>query len=173
MKIIPIENKGIEKFTIDQQHQLRHLIGLDETWCGTINASTILHTIYNLCNENIVTVQHLLTSEDCGAPTSAILYRDQYLGVFVFKSMSNTDDLEMRLLTAIYKTHKNLMEASKQTDFMRAMGLKVVKASDYNKLMKSIDTVQSTLYSLENRVKKLETWQRRASDKKEPDEVCS
>jgi hypothetical protein len=173
MKIIPIENKGIEKFTMDQQHQLRHLIGLDETWCGTINASTVLHTIYNLCNENIDTVQRLLTSGDSGAPTSAKLYRDQYLGVFVFKSMSNTDDLEMRLLTAIYRTHKDLMEASKQTELMRAMELKVVKASDYNRLAKSIETAQRSLCSLENRVKKLETLAEENTDKKEPGEACS
>lgn len=156
MLIIPIENKGIEKFTMDQQHQLRHLIGLDETWCGTINAATVLSSIYNLCNENIDTVQRLLTSGDSGAPTSAKLYRDEYLGAFVFKSISNIDDLEMRLLTAIYKTHKDLTELSKQIELMRSMGLKVVKASDYNRLTKSIDTAQGILCSLENRVRNLE-----------------
>lgn len=173
MKIIPIENKGIEKFTMDQQHQLRHLIGLDETWCGTINAATILSSVYNLCNENIDTVQHLLTSDEYGVPSSVILCKDAYLGAFVFKSMSNIDDLEMRLLTAIYRVHKDLIKVSEQTELMRAMGLKAVKASDYNRLTKSIDTAQSSLCSLENRVRKLEFLAEKSADKKEPDEACS
>lgn len=156
MLIIPIENKGIEKFTMDQQHQLRHLIGLDETWCGTINTATILSKVYNLCNENIDTVQHLLISDEYGVPSSLILCKDAYLGAFVFKSMSNIADLEMRLLTAIYRVHKDLIEVSKQTELMRAMGLRIVMASDYNRLTKSIDTAQSGMRSIENRVRELE-----------------
>ena len=173
MKVIPIENKGLEKFTTEQQQQLRAFFKLDDVWCGTIESADKIFDIYSRCHENIDQVLFLMTSEVPGIPSTAKLYRDEYLGAFVLKSKTDADDLEMRLVTTIHKVYTNLMAANRQTDFMRAMGLKIIRVSDYDRLTKSASTAHSDLCSIEHRVTELELKSEENTDKKEPGEACS
>lgn len=173
MKIIPIENKGLDRFDVEQQHQLRDFFGLDDTWCGTIESAEKIFDIYSRCHEDIDLVLFLMTSEVPGIPSTAKLYRDEYLGAFVLKSKTDADDLEMKLVTTIHKVYTNLMAANRQTDFMRAMGLKMIRVSDYDRLTNSASTALSDLCSLEHRVRELELKSEENTDKKEPGEACS
>lgn len=173
MKIIPIEDKGLDRFNTEQQQQLRAFFGLDDVWCGTIESAAKIFDIYCLCHEDINKVLSLMTSEVPGIPSIAKLYRDEYLGAFVLKSKTDANDLEMRLVTTIHKVHTNLRAANRQTDFMRAMGLKIIRVSDYDRLTKSVSTAHSDLCSLEHRVRELELKSEENTDKKEPGEACS
>ncbi len=173
MKIIPIEDKGLDRFNTEQQQQLRAFFGLDDVWCGTIESAAKIFDIYTLCHEDIDKVLYLMTSEVPGIPSTAKLYRDEYLGAFVLKSKTDANDLEMRLITTIHKVHTNLRAANRQTDFMRAMGLKIIRVSDYDRLTKSVSTAHSDLCSLEHRVRELELKSEENTDKKEPGEACS
>jgi hypothetical protein len=80
----------------------------------------------------------------------------------------------MRLIITIHKVYTNIRAANRQTDFMRAMGLKIIRVSDYDRLTTSASTAHSDLCSLEHRVRELELKSEKNTDnKKETGETCS